>query len=56
MECSWRSVLLTVRRRVEHGGLGEHLNLSMREAMILFQSNECLHSQLLRVQPVGRTT
>jgi crotonobetainyl-CoA:carnitine CoA-transferase CaiB-like acyl-CoA transferase len=47
---------LAVRRRVESGGLGEHLDLSMLEAMTLMQSSEWLHSQLLRVPPVSRTT
>lgn len=46
---------LAVRRRVERGGLGEHLDLSMLEAMTLMQSGEWLHSQLLRVPPVTRT-
>nr|WP_242670029.1 CoA transferase [Mycobacterium decipiens] len=46
---------LAVRRRVEHGGRGEHLDLSMLEAMTLMQSSEWLHSQLLRVPPVTRT-
>lgn len=46
---------LTVRRRVEHGGPGEHLDLSMLEAMTLMQSSEWLHSQLLQVGPVRRT-
>ncbi len=47
---------LAVRRRVEHGGPGEHLDLSMLEAITLMQSSEWLHSQLLRVPPVSRTT
>jgi crotonobetainyl-CoA:carnitine CoA-transferase CaiB-like acyl-CoA transferase len=47
---------LAVRRRVEHGGPGEHLDLSMLEAMTLMQSSEWLHSQLLRVPPISRTT
>jgi crotonobetainyl-CoA:carnitine CoA-transferase CaiB-like acyl-CoA transferase len=46
---------LAVRRRVEHGGPGEHLDLSMLEAMTLMQSSEWLHSQLLRVPPISRT-
>ncbi|WP_343601698.1 CoA transferase, partial [Mycobacterium sp.] len=46
---------LAVRRRVEHGGPGEHLDLSMLEAMTLMQSGEWLHSQLLRMPPVSRT-
>ncbi len=47
--------VLAVRRRVERGGQGEHLDLSMLEAMTLMQSSEWLHSQLLRVPPVRRT-
>nr|WP_142245648.1 CoA transferase [Mycobacterium sp. IS-836] len=47
---------LAVRRRVERGGPGEHLDLSMLEAMTLMQSSEWLHSQLLRVPPISRTT
>jgi crotonobetainyl-CoA:carnitine CoA-transferase CaiB-like acyl-CoA transferase len=46
---------LAIRRRVEGGGPGEHLDLSMLEAMTLMQSSEWLHSQLLRVPPVTRT-
>jgi crotonobetainyl-CoA:carnitine CoA-transferase CaiB-like acyl-CoA transferase len=46
---------LAVRRRVEAGGPGEHLDLSMLEAITLMQSSEWLHSQLLRVPPVSRT-
>jgi crotonobetainyl-CoA:carnitine CoA-transferase CaiB-like acyl-CoA transferase len=46
---------LAVRRRVERGGPGEHLDLSMLEAMTAMQSSEWLHSQLLRVPPVRRT-
>jgi crotonobetainyl-CoA:carnitine CoA-transferase CaiB-like acyl-CoA transferase len=46
---------LAVRRRVEHGGAGEHLDLSMLEALTAMQSSEWLHSQLLRVPPVRRT-
>jgi crotonobetainyl-CoA:carnitine CoA-transferase CaiB-like acyl-CoA transferase len=47
---------LAVRRRVEHGGPGEHLDLSMLEAMTAMQSSEWLHSQLLLVPPIRRTT
>src|SRR5208283_578290 len=47
---------LALRRRVEHGGPGEHLDLSMLEAITAMQSSEWLHSQLLRVPPVSRTT
>ncbi|WP_062540727.1 CoA transferase, partial [Mycobacterium celatum] len=46
---------LAMRRRVEGGGPGEHLDLSMLEAMTLMQSSEWLHSQLLQVPPVSRT-
>lgn len=46
---------LAVRRRVERGGPGEHLDLSMLEAITLMQSSEWLHSQLLRVPPIRRT-
>jgi crotonobetainyl-CoA:carnitine CoA-transferase CaiB-like acyl-CoA transferase len=46
---------LAVRRRVEHGGPGEHLDLSMLEAITLMQSGEWLHSQLLQAPPVSRT-
>ena len=47
--------VLALRRRVEHGGAGEHLDLSMLEAITLMQSSEWLHSQLLEVPPVSRT-
>jgi crotonobetainyl-CoA:carnitine CoA-transferase CaiB-like acyl-CoA transferase len=46
---------LAVRRRVEQGGPGEHLDLSMLEAITLMQSGEWLHSQLLQAPPVLRT-
>ncbi|OBH05478.1 acyl-CoA transferase [Mycobacterium sp. E2699] len=46
---------LAVRRRVERGGPGEHLDLSMLEALTAMQSSEWLHSQLLRVPPIRRT-
>lgn len=46
---------LAVRRRVQRGGPGEHLDLSMLEAITAMQSSEWLHSQLLRVPPVRRT-
>jgi crotonobetainyl-CoA:carnitine CoA-transferase CaiB-like acyl-CoA transferase len=46
---------LAVWRRVERGGPGEHLDLSMLEAMTAMQSSEWLHSQLLRVPPIRRT-
>ncbi|BBY38331.1 CoA transferase [Mycobacterium mantenii] len=48
--------VLALRRRVERGGLGEHLDLSMLEAITTMQSSEWLHSQLLRVPPIRRTT
>ncbi|MBV8928769.1 MAG: CoA transferase [Mycobacteriaceae bacterium] len=47
---------LAVHRRVRRGGRGEHLDLSMLEAMTLMQSGEWLHSQLLAVPPVRRST
>ncbi|WP_163757834.1 CaiB/BaiF CoA-transferase family protein [Mycobacterium botniense] len=47
--------VLAVRRRIEQGGPGEHLDLSMLEAITLMQSSEWLHSQLLRVPPISRT-
>ncbi|UMB71180.1 CaiB/BaiF CoA-transferase family protein [Mycobacterium paraterrae] len=46
---------LAVHRRVTHGGPGEHLDLSMLEAITLMQSGEWLHSRLLDVPPVTRT-
>ena len=46
---------LAMRRRVEHGGPGDHLDLSMLEAITLMQSGEWLHSQLLQTPPVSRT-
>jgi crotonobetainyl-CoA:carnitine CoA-transferase CaiB-like acyl-CoA transferase len=46
---------LAVCRRVERGGPGEHLDLSMLEAITAMQSSEWLHSQLLRVPPIRRT-
>ncbi|MFZ0228679.1 MAG: CoA transferase [Mycobacterium sp.] len=46
---------LAMRRRVEHGGPGDHLDLSMLEAITLMQSWEWLHSQLLQTPPVSRT-
>lgn len=48
--------VLALRRRVERGGPGEHLDLSMLEALTTMQSSEWLHSQLLRVPPIRRTT
>jgi crotonobetainyl-CoA:carnitine CoA-transferase CaiB-like acyl-CoA transferase len=46
---------LAVRRRVERGGPGAHLDLSMLEALTTMQSSEWLHSQLLGVPPIRRT-
>lgn len=46
---------LAVCRRVERGGPGEHLDLSMLEAMTAMQSSEWLHSQLLQRPPIRRT-
>ncbi|MDT5351229.1 MAG: hypothetical protein QOH91_4516 [Mycobacterium sp.] len=46
---------LAVRRRVQRGGPGEHLDLSMLEALTTMQSSEWLHSQLLQVPPIRRT-
>ncbi|QLL10359.1 CaiB/BaiF CoA-transferase family protein [Mycobacterium vicinigordonae] len=46
---------LAVHRRVARGGTGEHLDLSMLEAITAMQSSEWLHSQLLQVPPVRRT-
>ncbi|WP_437339956.1 CoA transferase [Mycobacterium asiaticum] len=46
---------VAVRRRVARGGPGEHLDLSMLEAITAMQSSEWLHSQLLRVPPIRRT-
>jgi crotonobetainyl-CoA:carnitine CoA-transferase CaiB-like acyl-CoA transferase len=46
---------LAVHRRVRRGGRGEHLDLSMLEAMTLMQSGEWLHSQLLAVPPITRS-
>jgi crotonobetainyl-CoA:carnitine CoA-transferase CaiB-like acyl-CoA transferase len=46
---------LALRRRVEGGGPGGHLDLSMLEAITLMQSGEWLHSQLLQAPPVSRT-
>ncbi len=46
---------LAILSRVERGGPGEHLDLSMLEAITLMQSGEWLHSQLLQVPPVSRT-
>lgn len=47
---------LAVRRRVRRGGPGEHLDLSVLEAITLMQSSEWLHTQLLGVGPIMRST
>ena len=47
--------VLALCHRVRQGGPGEHLDMSMLEAITLMQSGEWLHSQLLRVPPVTRT-
>jgi len=46
---------LAVHRRVRRGGPGEHLDLSMLEAMTLMQSCEWLHAQLMGVQSIQRS-
>lgn len=46
---------LAMHRRVERGEPGEHLDLSMLEAITLMQSGEWLHSALLQVPPITRT-
>lgn len=46
---------LAVLRRVRADGPGEHLDLSMLEAITLMQSGEWLHSQLLAVPPIRRS-
>jgi crotonobetainyl-CoA:carnitine CoA-transferase CaiB-like acyl-CoA transferase len=46
---------LALYHRVGRGGPGEHVDLSMLEAITLMQSGEWLHSQLLQVPPVSRT-
>jgi crotonobetainyl-CoA:carnitine CoA-transferase CaiB-like acyl-CoA transferase len=47
--------MLAIRRRVRRGGLGEHLDMSMLEALTLMQSCEWLHSQLIQVPPIKRS-
>jgi crotonobetainyl-CoA:carnitine CoA-transferase CaiB-like acyl-CoA transferase len=47
--------VLAVRRRVRHGGCGEHLDLSVLEAMTLMQSCEWLHAQLMAVPAIRRS-
>lgn len=46
---------LAVHHRVRRGGAGEHLDLSVLEAMTLMQSCEWLHSQLMGVGPIMRS-
>jgi crotonobetainyl-CoA:carnitine CoA-transferase CaiB-like acyl-CoA transferase len=46
---------LAIRRRVRRGGPGEHLDLSVLEAITLMQSSEWLHTQLLKVGPIRRS-
>lgn len=47
---------LAVTRRVRDGGPGEHLDMSMLEAMTYsMQSSEWLHTHLLRVGPIRRS-
>ncbi|MDT5092364.1 MAG: hypothetical protein QOH60_1727 [Mycobacterium sp.] len=46
---------LAIRRRVRRGGHGEHLDMSMLEALTLMQSCEWLHSQLIEVPPIKRS-
>jgi crotonobetainyl-CoA:carnitine CoA-transferase CaiB-like acyl-CoA transferase len=47
--------VLAMRRRVRRGGCGEHLDLSVLEAMTLMQSCEWLHAQLMQVPAIGRS-
>ena len=47
--------VLAVRRRVRRGGRGEHLDLSVLEAMTLMQSCEWLHAQLMQVPAIRRS-
>jgi crotonobetainyl-CoA:carnitine CoA-transferase CaiB-like acyl-CoA transferase len=47
--------VLAVRRRVRRGGCGEHLDLSVLEAMTLMQSCEWLHAQLMAVPAIRRS-
>ena len=46
---------LAMHRRVRRGGPGEHLDLSMLEAMTLMQSCEWLHEHLMQVPPIRRS-
>jgi crotonobetainyl-CoA:carnitine CoA-transferase CaiB-like acyl-CoA transferase len=47
--------VLALRRRVRRGGRGEHLDLSVLEAMTLMQSCEWLHAQLMQVPAIRRS-
>ncbi len=47
--------VLAVRRRVRRGGRGEHLDLSVLEAMTLMQSCEWLHAQLMQLPAIRRS-
>ena len=47
--------VLAVRRRVRRSGRGEHLDLSVLEAMTLMQSCEWLHAQLMQVPAIRRS-
>src|SRR6201997_3040230 len=46
---------LAVHHRVRGGGRGEHLDMSVLEAMTLMQSCEWLHAQLIDVPPISRS-
>ena len=46
---------LAIHHRVRRGGPGEHLDLSVLEAMTLMQSCEWLHAQLMDVPPIKRS-
>ena len=46
---------LAMHRRVRRGGAGEHLDLSVLEAMTLMQSCEWLHAQLMKVPAITRS-
>ena len=46
---------LAIHRRTRRGGPGEHLDLSVLEAMTLMQSCEWLHAQLMGVPAIRRS-
>ncbi len=46
---------LAIHRRTRNGGPGEHLDLSVLEAMTLMQSCEWLHAQLMGVPAIKRS-